>query len=80
MTRAAPITSSRPPSIGGTRVALPVDLICAEATSFAQSGRPLAARLVDLIADRRNEGYTTTDELDAVLLRSGDAHRVRLDD
>jgi protein-L-isoaspartate(D-aspartate) O-methyltransferase len=41
---------------------------------------PMAARLADLMADWRNEGYTTTDELDAVLLRSGGSYRVRLDD
>jgi hypothetical protein len=40
----------------------------------------MAGRLADLMSDWRNEGYTTTDELDAVLLRSGDGYRVRLDD
>jgi hypothetical protein len=43
-------------------------------------GSPMAARLADLMLDWRNEGYTTTDELDAVLLRHGDSYRVRLDD
>lgn len=37
----------------------------------------MAARLADLIADWRDKGYTRTDELDAVLLRSGDLYRVR---
>lgn len=44
------------------------------------AGSPMTARLADLMSDWRNEGYTTTDELDAVLLRHGDSYRVRLDD
>jgi hypothetical protein len=44
------------------------------------AGSPTAFRLVNLMSDWRNEGYTTTNELDAVLLRSGDSFRVRLDD
>lgn len=43
-------------------------------------GSPMAARLADLMADWRNEGYTRTDELDAVLHRNGDSYRVRVDD
>jgi len=44
------------------------------------AGSPTAFRLVNLMTDWRNEGYTRTDELGAVLLRSGDSYRVRLDD
>jgi hypothetical protein len=32
------------------------------------------------MSDWRNEGYTRTDELNAVLLRQGDSYRVKLDD